>query len=337
MKVLHAPTNIGGMAYTLAHAQKKLGLDAISYSMTKSVFQFNADIELDIANNPDDRLASKKNLLFFPFQFDVFHFYYSESLSGSKLFDIPFLKKMGKKVFFYFCGCDIRDSKKVIEKYEFSGCQNCWPMACSPNQNKLLKYAEKYADGIFVSTPDLLEFVPEGSVWLPQPIDLEYFDNILKERKIEKNKTFTIAHAPTNRAIKGSDYIINAVEDLNKEGLNINLLLIENMPYEAALSEYVKANLVIDQLMIGWYGQVSVEMMALKKPVICYIRDDLKKIVDDLPIVSATIDTIKETIKELYLQRDKLESLSQKGRQYVEEIHSSTKVAKITMEAYNAK
>jgi len=337
MKVLHSPTNIGGMAYELAKAQRKLGLEATSYSMTNSIFKFKADIELDIANDPSAKTKAIKNLIFFPFEYDVFHFYYSETLSGGKLLDVPILKKLGKKIFFYFCGCDIRDSKKVIAKYEFSGCQNCWPMSCSPNQNRLLEYTSKYADGVFVSTPDLLEFAPKGAIWLPQPIDMEYFDDILDNNKINNNKIFTIAHAPTNRSIKGSDYIIKAVEELKDEGLDLDLLLIENMPYEEALKEYLKADLVVDQLMIGWYGQVSVEMMALKKPVVCYIRDDLMKLVDELPIVSATIDTIKDTIRELYTYQDRLESLSERGRQYVEEVHDSMKVAKIAMEAYNAK
>jgi len=82
---------------------------------------------------------------------------------------------LGRRVFFHFCGCDIRDSKHVIATYDYSACKTCWPQLCSPNRPRALDIARRFADGVFVSTPDLLEFMP-GSTLLPQPIELGRVD-----------------------------------------------------------------------------------------------------------------------------------------------------------------
>lgn len=338
MRILHGPSNIGGMPYTLSKEQKKLGHKSVSYSMTSSVFTFKSDIQLNIDISKKDKLKAFLNIFKFIFEFDVFHFYFGNSLTKSRLIDVPLLKSLGKKVFFYFCGCDIRDAKEVIAAYEFSACKHCWPAYCSPNRQRAYETARRYADGIFVSTPDLMEFIP-GAQWLPQPVNLELLDSLLANLSYAKDSdAVTVAHAPTNRNIKGSEFIIKAVEELKKEGHNINLNLIENEPYEKALMKYMDADIVVDQLLVGWYGQVALEMMAMKKPVICYLRKDLMKYAPDVPIVSANIVDFKETLRDMIESRHELKEIGEKGRLYVEKYHDSRRIAKIALEAYgNAK
>ncbi|GAK00997.1 hypothetical protein JCM19055_4134 [Geomicrobium sp. JCM 19055] len=41
------------------------------------------------------------------------------------------------------------------------------------------------------------------------------------------------------------------------------------------MKAYQKATVVIDQLRIGSYANLTMESMALGKPVICYVREDL--------------------------------------------------------------
>ena len=174
-------------------------------------------------------------------------------------------------------------------------------MLCSPNRTRSLEVAQKYADGIFVSTPDLLEFVP-GAVLMPQPIDLSVIE-MTRDRALKQFKTtistgqnkqpgiVTVAHAPSNRKIKGTQYLIDAIDALKKEGVPVELFLVEGMSYEEALYISANADIIVDQLLIGSYGQYSVEMMALGKPVICYIRNDLiKHYPPGLPIINTDID-----------------------------------------------
>ena len=53
----------------------------------------------------------------------------------------------------------------------------------------------------------------------------------------------------------------------------MELVLIEGMTYEQARQVYPTADLLIDKVLAGWYGGVAVELMALAKPVVCYIRE----------------------------------------------------------------
>src|SRR3972149_765645 len=66
--------------------------------------------------------------------YDVFHFH-AESIFAAEFKDIPLLRKLGKKVIFHFHGSEIR--------------------------GKSMHPRIKKADARLVSSPDLLEFVPD--------------------------------------------------------------------------------------------------------------------------------------------------------------------------------
>ncbi len=167
-RVFHGPNNIAGAAGALARAQRELGVDSTSVCFGTGTYDYEVDRQLEPG------LGARLRLLAMAKDFDIFHFYFGESLIGSRLIDVPWLQRAGKKVFFYFCGCDIRDSKAVIDRHEISACAACWPMGCSANRDEASAMAER-ADGVFVSTPDLLEFTP-GATLLLQPVELQKFD-----------------------------------------------------------------------------------------------------------------------------------------------------------------
>lgn len=337
MKIFHGIANISGMAGILAAAQRDLGHNAVSYCLTAGNFDFPADHVF--SNNDVQRLAELwKFFLLEAGKFDVFHFYFGGSLTGPRLLDVPILINRGIKVFFYFCGCDIRDSKHVIATQPVSACAECWPMACSANRDWARKIAMEFATGTFVSTPDLLEFLPDSTL-LPQPLSLEKFDDLaltVAPQMKRDHRICRIVHGPSNRAIKGTKYLLEAVETLQKEGVPVELKLIEGMRHADAMRACRDADIAIDQLLIGAYGQFSVEMMALGKPVICYIRDDLRDFyTGDLPIISADPSSITRVLRQLVEHRDRWEALGQRGRAYVRDVHDSAIVARQALERYS--
>ncbi|MEC1719145.1 glycosyltransferase family protein [Schinkia azotoformans] len=335
MKILHAPENIGGMAGVLAREQSRLGHDAISYSFQTNHFKFPSDIVL---NNPASKSEKINKAMKFALEFDVFHFYFGSSLLGSGLQDVKWLSKLGKKIFFYFCGCDIRDEKTTIMKYPISACQECFPKLCSANRQLAHDIAQKYGEINFVSTPDLLEFV-ERSVLLPQVVDFDIIDEIKNENKVDRVKQkdrLTIAHAPTNRLIKGTKYIIDTVESLKSEGLNIELLLIENMTHKDALHSYMNADLAIDQLLVGSYGLLTAELMALGVPTVVYLREDLLEKYDEAPpLINANPYNLKDIIKNIYNNREMLHSYNQRGEEYALKYHHPVPLAIKCLEYYD--
>lgn len=338
MRVFHGPENVAGAAGVLAKAQRAIGVDAFAYCLPTN-FRYPADRILKASDNFERSLELFAFLLKERLSFNVFHFYHNTTLTLYQLSDVPWLKRLGKKVFFYFCGCDARDSKITIEKYEFSGCKDHWPLACSANRKKTIEMARRYADGIFVSTPDLLEFVP-GAVLLPQPIDLEQFRPLRDRawatagRKTDDAKIL-IAHAPSDPLIKGSAYLEQAVADLQTAGYPVELLLIKNTPYEETMRLAAGADLVVDQLLVGAYGTFAVEMLALGKPVICYMREDLRRYYpDNLPVISANPKTITQVLKDLIDRRQQWPDLGQQGITYVDQVHDSLVVAEQSVKYY---
>jgi len=85
---------------------------------------------------------------------------------------------------------------------------------------------------------------------------------------------------------------------------------------------------------------LAVELMALGKPVICYIREgDLKfipeKMRQDLPIINANPNTIYHVLKEwLTIRRKELPELGKRSRIYVETWHDSRKIAAMLKTEY---
>lgn len=341
MKILHGPQNIGGMAGVLARAQRACGQDAWSYCFATGNFCYTADQIIEA----ESLTGRTKDILGFflnkGIKYDGYQFYFGTSYTESGFLDVRLLKRLGKKIFFYFCGCDVRDSKATISNYDLSACSECWPMHCSPNRLQALATAARYADAVFVSTPDLLEFVP-NSVLLPQPVELAGLYRLRKEfraagadRAAGTRDSIRIAHAPSNQAIKGTKYLLGAVDALRNDGHRVELILIEGMSYEDTLKTCAAADIVVDQLLIGAYGQFAVETMALGKPVICYIREDLKRhYAPGMPVISANPDDIRDVLGDLIGRRENWGEIGARGVDYVDEQHDSIAVAKKALNYY---
>lgn len=333
MKIYHGPKNTAGIAGVLSKAERSLGMDSNSICLDYHNFSFFADRSIKVKNLVRAIIQWSIFLITESWKFDVYVFYYNFSLTGSLLFDIPLLRKMRKKVFFYFHGCDLRERRAVMAKYPINACRNC-PVKCSPVREKALAMARRYANGIFVSTPDLLEFAP-GSLYIPQAVDLGELNaknEVLLQSRIIKakrdDKQMLVVHSPTDRILKGTYYLVKAIEGLQKDGFPIVLQLIENVPHEKALAMYAQADVAVDQLLIGSYGTFSIEMMYLEKPVICYIREDIRAYYpDDLPILSARPDNIGDVLKWLYYHRKDWEEIGKRGVEYVKSFHDSITIA----------
>jgi glycosyltransferase involved in cell wall biosynthesis len=96
------------------------------------------------------------------------------------------------------------------------------------------------------------------------------------------------------------------------------------------------ADVVADQLIVGWYAMFALEAMATEKPVLCYLRGDLQEFyvasgviaADEIPIINCSPLTVNDTIKNLVLRRDKPE-IGKRSREYVMKHHSTQAVGKI--------
>ena len=141
-----------------------------------------------------------------------------------------------------------------------------------------------------------------------------------------------VVHAPTDRAVKGSRHVIEAVELLRAEGVRVRLELLEGLTHDKVRELTGAADIVVDQLMIGWYGGFAVEAMALAKPVVCFIREDQNPFGASLPIVRATPSTLVDRLRELLADPARLAELGAAGRKFVETEHDPRRLARRALE-----
>lgn len=261
--------------------------------------------------------------------FDIFHFFWGISMWSFwrfHLLDLPLLRLLGKKVVVHFRGLDIVDIKYFDYRREKSrGESVVRPQISRPSQKRRVKTWLKYANRVLVSEPDLFEVVPEATL-SPQVIDLDYWKSTRRPLS-EEDGVFRFVHAPSSRRKKGTDFIEKAIAELQAKGYKVELVLAEKLPHHKIRELYEISDVGIDQVLYGWHGKVSVELMALGKPVVCFIEPDYLKYRPDLPIVSATPMDLTQVLEGLIVNSDLRRALADAGKQYVAKYHDVERIA----------
>ena len=107
------------------------------------------------------------------------------------------------------------------------------------------------------------------------------------------------------------------------------------MPNAEAIEQYRRADIVIDQLLVGWYGVLSMEAMAMGKTVIVYIRDDLTDYFGDrMPLVIANPETITAALRNAIKDEELRHEIGHRARAFIEEVHDSRIVARSAAKLY---
>lgn len=333
VRVFQGTREIAGQAYYSAKGLRANGVDAKAVFWEESPYRYPYDKCLNI---------NKKNKLLYPYYFikvlaysiycmvkyDVFHFHCRQSLLPKKA-DLPILKAFGKKIYFEYHGTEIR------QKSIASRINPAWENMDMPDEKALVanaKHLLKYADGVIIHDDELLPHFPEGCEPFIVPLRMDV-EELLKAEPVPHDK-LTILHAPTNSAVKGSEYVNKAIEEL-KEKYDFDYIQVQNMPQSEAKKLYRTADIIVDQLLMGTYGVFAIEVMALGKPVITYITDEMKEsFPEDLPVISASPDTIKEVLEELIVNGEKRKEAGEKGIEYVKKYHDCRRNAQILRDIY---
>lgn len=360
-QVLHCPFNFANNPLGLSTAENLIGLKSSIYSFDKKDKKKLGKNCLWDKSFIFQELKRWHSFIKVLFIYDIIHFNFGTSLFPSwlttqnwpshrffqilrkiyiKTFylrDLWILKKLGKTIYVTYQGDDARQKDYCLQHFKITFMKYVPKNYNLPGSDEYKRWSisqfDKYADEIFSVNPDLLNVLPASAKFIPYTnIDIqEWIPTPLKTNK----KKIVIIHAPTDRLIKGTSFILESVQQLKKEGFNFEFKLIENITHDKVKELYKNADLVIDQLLAGWYGGFAVELMALGKPVIAYIRkSDLKyipkKMKKELPIINATPTTIYSVLKQyLTVKKHLLPEIGKKSRLYVEHWHDPVKVAKV--------
>ena len=218
-----------------------------------------------------------------PWRYDVFHYYFGESFfhrgggvepSRRWFADLRLANVPGRRVLMTLQGCDVRLSQRSAARNEITMCHLglCQSAAaCRNGQDRVkqifLDHVLPLAERVFVLNPELVHDVPRAEFLPYACVDVE----AIAPAPPRTEGPITLLHAPSNAAKKGTRFVREAVERLQRRH-EIRYVEITRAPHAEAMKLYAQADLVIDQLLAGWYGGFAVEAMAMGKPVVCYIR-----------------------------------------------------------------
>ncbi len=373
IRVLHAPTTVGGNPQGLSYHLNQLGLKSTSLTLLQNYMNYPADIVL--WKQGDNLIKREFNRIVFiakmAFSYDVVHYnsgctlalpscstrpgegvarrfiriIYSTYTSLLQQVELALLRLKNIPTFIHYQGDDARQGDYCIKNYKYTFAthvdeQYYYPAFDQFKRDSILRMS-KHCDQIYAVNPDLLHVLPKGSRFIPYShISLDDWAPVYNQG--ESDRPLRIGHAPSNRKVKGTQFLIDALDELKSEGYRFELVLVEGVSHQQARKLYESIDLLVDQLLCGWYGGLAVEVMALGKPVLVYLReDDLRFIPSDmrenLPFVQVNPDTIEAGLKKmLEMPRDELVALGKSSRSYVEMWHDPVKIAQEIKADYEA-
>jgi glycosyltransferase involved in cell wall biosynthesis len=369
-RILHLPTTVGIHSATFSRLERELGFDSWSLTLEQNGYRFPCDEVLWAEGDSAVRREIKRwKLLARAIKnYDLLHFNFGSTLMPKRvdyirwverglnpqiyplyqyyakkfeMFDLILLKRMKKSIVMTFQGDDARQgdfsqsfkysiAREVEEGYYSTSTDNY--------KRQRIKLIDQYVDTIYAVNPDLMWVLPSRTKFLPYcHVDLEN----IKPHIRPAPKRPMILHAPTHRRLKGTQYILDALQRLKSEGVDFELRLIEGLTHEELQKQYIEADLLIDQVIGGWYGGLALELMAMGKPVVCYIRENDMRFIPpqmrlDLPIIEANVDNLDEVLRNwLTHRREELPDRGLQSRLYAERWHHPKTVIQSVVSDYH--
>lgn len=337
LKVFIGPHRIGNIGSVLASAFRERGIKVTHAINRITSIRAESGMEYDILLNlpgPDFKGLNKLrqivkylcySLKFF-LQHNTFIFMYGESLLPYNL-DLPILKLFRKKTVMRFVGSDIRCHESLAAAAEKTGMRyfigkgkRTEPKVLK-RKLRMVRMVERYVDYI-ISGPSFSQLLTREycRIYIPQDVCNIRYNNTPNSKPI-------VVHAPSNPEIKGTPYILEAVEHLKREGYDFEFYLFRNTSNTKLRETLSGADIAVDQLFATAPSSFAIESMAAGCAVLGGNVPEFAGFPPELPIIHTDPDNIDQNLKMLLENSELRRELGKKGRNYVEEYHDHRKIA----------
>ncbi len=255
------------------------------------------------------------------------------------VFELTLAKLCGIKLVYLGTGCRDEETKENFSKLDAGNvCGNCGMFdKCDDNANKLnFSRIVRYFDmGIGTGSIDSTQFSMTHLRYKSIDLDLWHPNLIIPpEHKLPHTLNIRVLHSNylsnsgrdgKGRNIKGSSFVSAAIDRLKEEGFQVEYLFIHDVPSNQMRFYQAQADIVVEQLIYGWWGSTFVETSALGKPVVCYLRPAWKKLFlesfpqySSLPVVEADTKSIYSALKKLVVDTDYRQQKGEESRRFAE-------------------
>jgi len=245
-------------------------------------------------------------------------------------------KILGNKIIQIPSGCRELETKEIFSKLDDGNvCNNCgWGAEVCNDERNVARFdlVRKYADMV-VGYGEMNSTQLNVTHFKYKCVDLALWKpglEIPEEHRLPPTKNLRILHSFLGKGrekggknIKGTPYILKAIQRLANEGHAVEHMFLENMDSRVMRYYQAQADIAVEQLIYGWWGSTGIETMALGKPVVCYLRPSWKEFFlrqypeySRLPIVGATTQSIYEVLKKLVIDREYREQKARESRAF---------------------
>lgn len=177
------------------------------------------------------------------------------------------LKLAKKKIVAIPYGGDAFVYRRIASSSLLHGLLMSYPMAARKQQEKSnrLDYWIKNADFVMPGVMGMDGF-GRWDVLLPSSlaIDTEQWKKSVRYNMADgKNGVVNIAHAPNHRGFKGTEFVLNIIKELQKEGYKVELVLIEKMKNDDLKKKFEHdIDILVEQIIAPGYALNGIEGMA---------------------------------------------------------------------------
>jgi len=173
--------------------------------------------------------------------------------------ELAILRLFRKKIIMVFLGTESRPAylsgNSILGKYSsVKGPQLARCYRDTKAQYRRIARIEKYAQHIINHAPTALFQQKPFIGWLHIGFPNDEKQMMAAKRMNDHSRVVKILHAPSNSLSKGTAEIEEIIEKLQKEGLPIEYLRLQNVPNEKVIDELSRCDLVVDEL----YSDISV-------------------------------------------------------------------------------
>ena len=328
----------------LAAADRLLGFSSQSLVFTTyyitSAFDYVLKGHVDFVERKAPLYLRCYHLLVFLWallRYDVFHFFYdrgileSEGRFGVNHHELFWLRCLGKRVYLYAYGGDVRTRQVTMSLGKFNVCMHCEQVnvncLCDDEEGSRKQAVYQQYVTAVIAMGDMMAYVPNAINLNYWPFDVDSTPYVGVHW--DGSRPLKIVHVPNHAWAKGTHYLQQAIEVLRQRGIPFDYVQITKKPNAEILRLIGEADIVADQFVAGWHGYTALEAMALGKIVLCFIRDKQMLLVPaECPIVSADPDSLVDVLSRLAdSSPQKLQEQGAAGRAYVERYFSIPAVA----------